>query len=137
MADNKNADDIEKLEDPGDADKGNLPLTPEVVVVDETANGGAEDNKDPLDPQLNAKGKLPPTAPPSSIETYDEHDPTDQVAFLVRQLSTRDRRRTLMKLGPEIKPLLSSTLLMDDDNLERNETSRSSGRQKADEVTLH
>ena len=41
----------------------------------------------------------------------EEMDNTEQIVYMVQNLSTRDRRRTLMKLRPMIDPLLSSTLL--------------------------
>ncbi len=99
----------------------------------------------PEPPKENAgnAGKIDASLPSHPGIEGDESDPCEQIAFMVGQLSRREKRRTLQLLGPDLEPLLSSTQLHGDEEIStgQNQTGKEDQQQhvhytSASELTL-
>ena len=111
----------------------------EIHVMDDKKDDIQEvdDKKQENFQQVEAESEIPgknanqsPSDTGIEVQLGDDEDPCQQIAYMVHGLSTRQKRRTLQLLQPELQPLLSSTLL--DDGNETPQPHHTSGARSKD-----
>lgn len=81
---------------------------PVMAPLEDSSNGGSDAVKEKGKPTTEGDN---PGVPHSSIEQEEVDDETDQIVFMVENMSPRQRRQTFDRLQPVLLPLFESTVI--------------------------